>query len=69
MSEMEKTPVPFVKIEDREKAVTFAIERANDGDVVFLSGKGPETTQKVRGKTVPYKGDMPAALTALEKKR
>ena len=68
-AEMEKTPVPFVKIEDREKAVTFAIERANDGDVVFLSGKGPETTQKVRGKTVPYKGDMPAALTALEKKR
>lgn len=67
-AEMEKTPVPFVKIEDREKAVEFAIETAQNGDVVFLSGKGPETTQKVHGKTVPYKGDMSSALTALEKK-
>ena len=67
-AEMEKTPVPFVKIEDREKAVEFAIETAQNGDVVFLSGKGPETTQKVHGKTVPYKGDMTSALTALEKK-
>ena len=67
-AEMEKTPVPFVKIEDREKAVEFAIETAQNGDVVFLSGKGPETTQKVHGKTVPYKGDMTSGLTALEKK-
>lgn len=67
--EMEKTSVPFVKIEDREKAVTFAIDRAEKGDVVFLSGKGPETTQKVRGKIVPYKGDMQSALEALEIKK
>ena len=64
--ELRKTGIPYTKIEDREQAVMYAIKQAHRGDVVFLAGKGQETTQKVQGKTVSYKGDLPAAIEAFE---
>lgn len=56
---------PYVFIEDRQKAVEFAIDAAKPGDIVILAGKGGETTQLVNGKYVPYIGDMPAAKAKL----
>ncbi len=56
---------PYVFIEDRQKAVDFAIASAKPGDVVILAGKGGETTQLVNGKYVPYIGDMQAAKKKL----
>lgn len=55
----------YVQITDREKAVEYAVSRATDGDVVILAGKGHEKTQSVKGKSVPYKGDMQCAKDAL----
>lgn len=60
--------MPYVCIEDREQAVKYAVDIAQPGDVVFLAGKGRETTQKVRGVSVPYKGDMPCAIEAFNRK-
>lgn len=64
-TELKKNPVPYVKIEDREKAVRYAVTHAAKGDIVILVGKGRETTQQVRGQAVAYKGDMPVAKEIL----
>lgn len=65
LDEMEQNLPPSAaevyRIPDREKAVAFALSLAKEGDVVFLAGKGHETTQIVEGKTVPFKGDMRCA--------
>lgn len=65
-TELKKTGIPYKKIEDRETAVAYAVKQAHRGDVVFLAGKGQETTQKVHGKAIFYKGDLPAAIEALK---
>lgn len=67
-AQLDRTGVPYVCIEDREQAVKYAVDIAQPGDVVFLAGKGRETTQKVRGVSVPYKGDMPCAIEAFNRK-
>ena len=64
--ELKKTPVNFISIEDREAAVEYAVKNAVAGDVVILAGKGQETTQQVRGKSVAYVGDMKKAKSILE---
>ncbi len=63
--EFKKHKTPYTFIEDRQKAVDFAIETAKNGDLVILAGKGGETTQLVNGRYVPYIGDMPAAKAKL----
>ena len=63
--ELRKTPVDFVSIEDREKAVEYAVKNAKSGDIVILAGKGQETTQQVRGRSVAYIGDMQKAKEIL----
>ena len=65
-AELKKTGIPYTRIEDREQAVHYAVTHARKGDVVLLAGKGQETTQKVRGGTVFYKGDLPSAIEALK---
>ncbi len=42
---MEKTETPYTVIENRRKAIGWAIENAQPGDVVILAGKGHETYQ------------------------
>ena len=50
----ENSEAKFVKIPDREEAVIKAIDELQDGDILLLCGKGPETAQKVKGEKVPY---------------
>lgn len=44
----------FKVIEDREKAVRYALSQANKGDIVLIAGKGHEDYQLVKGMKVPY---------------
>ena len=34
---------------ERKKAITWALEHAQDGDVIVLAGKGHETEQEIKG--------------------
>jgi len=39
---------------DRAKAIAFALENAQAGDVVIVAGKGHETTQEIKGVKYPF---------------
>jgi UDP-N-acetylmuramoyl-L-alanyl-D-glutamate--2,6-diaminopimelate ligase len=41
-------------IVDRKDAITFALEMAEAGDAVVIAGKGHETYQVLRDRTVPF---------------
>lgn len=43
-----------IEIGDREKAICYAIDNANEGDVILLAGKGHEEGQIIQGKTYPF---------------
>jgi len=45
---------PHVIEPDREKAIRRAIENAGPGDVVLIAGKGHETYQTLKDRTVPF---------------
>jgi len=45
---------PHVIEPDREKAVRRAIASAGPGDVVLIAGKGHETYQTLKDRTVPF---------------
>ena len=47
------------------EAVEYAVKNAQSGDIVILAGKGQETTQQVRGRSVAYIGDMQKAKEIL----
>ncbi|MEK7589135.1 MAG: UDP-N-acetylmuramoyl-L-alanyl-D-glutamate--2,6-diaminopimelate ligase [Patescibacteria group bacterium] len=54
-------------IMDREQAIGAAIRRAQDGDIVVITGKGSETTLAVAGgKKIPW-SDRRVVLDALKK--
>lgn len=40
---------PYEVVPDRREAIRLALDRAEDGDVVVLAGKGHETTQEIGG--------------------
>ncbi len=42
-----ESKTPFAVIEERRKAIAFALEEARSGDVVVLCGKGHETYQEI----------------------
>lgn len=44
----------FQVIIDREKAVRFALDMAGPGDIVAISGKGPEPYILIKGNKIPY---------------
>jgi len=44
----------FVRIPDRRQAIAYAFERAGDGDVVLLAGKGSEQTMVFGDQHVPW---------------
>lgn len=44
-------------IEDRKSAIQFALQKAQTGDAVVVSGKGEDPYQKINGVDVPYDGD------------
>lgn len=51
---MMKTLGKYVVIEDRTEAIRYAMENADGGDIIVLSGKGHETYQIFRDKTIHY---------------
>ncbi|GAA1399571.1 UDP-N-acetylmuramoyl-L-alanyl-D-glutamate--2,6-diaminopimelate ligase [Catellatospora coxensis] len=55
-----------VEIGGRRAAIAEAVERAKDGDVIALLGKGHETGQEIQGKVLPFDDriELAAALTA-----
>jgi len=46
--------LPHVVEPDREKAIRRAIQEAQPGDIVLLAGKGHETCQVLKDRTVPF---------------
>ena len=49
-----RVDTPHIVEPDREKAIRRAIEAAGPGDVVILAGKGHETYQVLKDKTIPF---------------
>ena len=44
---------PHVAEPDREKAIRLALSKAEPGDIVILAGKGHETYQILKDRTIP----------------
>jgi UDP-N-acetylmuramyl tripeptide synthase len=51
---LQRTPAKLLVEPDREKAIEVAIEQARAGDVVLIAGKGHETTQVLKDRTVEF---------------
>jgi len=49
-----RTDVPLVVEPDRATAIARAIKEARPGDIVILAGKGHETYQVLKDKTIPF---------------
>ena len=48
-----KTDGEYVEIIDRRDAIRYAIEHADDGDIIVLAGKGHEDYQEIKGVKYP----------------
>lgn len=57
---------PYHRIIDRHEAIDFAIRQAQPGDIVMLVGKGHETTQTLKDRTIHF-NDVEEAEKILEK--
>lgn len=51
---IQKTNGKYIKITDRRQAIRFALENARKGDVIVLAGKGHETYQQFKDKTIHF---------------
>jgi len=51
---LQRTGAQYLVEAERARAVQMAIERARPGDIVLLAGKGHETYQVLRDKTIDY---------------
>jgi UDP-N-acetylmuramoyl-L-alanyl-D-glutamate--2,6-diaminopimelate ligase len=51
---LQRTGMPYWAEVDREAAIRKALAEAREGDVVILAGKGHETYQVLKDKTVPF---------------
>lgn len=51
---IKKTKGKYIKITDRRQAIKFALENAQDGDIIILAGKGHETYQQFAEKTIHF---------------
>ena len=51
---VEKTKCPYVIIEDRKEAIRYALQTAQKDDVIILAGKGHETYQILKDKTIHF---------------
>lgn len=47
---VKKADGEYIMIEDRKEAIRYAIENAQEGDVIVLAGKGHEDYQEINGK-------------------
>ncbi len=62
---LQRTGRPYVAEVDREAALRKALAEAREGDVVVLAGKGHETYQILKDRTIPF-DDRQAARRVLE---
>ena len=53
-SGMKKTSCPYICIENRRAAIKYAIENAQNEDIIVLAGKGHETYQEINGIKHPF---------------
>ncbi|MGM9608651.1 MAG: glutamate ligase domain-containing protein, partial [Eubacteriales bacterium] len=53
---------------DRRRAITYAIETAQAGDLILLAGKGHETYELVKGELHPF-DERTIAIEALARRR
>lgn len=51
---MKKTGCPYEVIENRRAAIEFALTNARENDVIILAGKGHETYQLIKGRTIHF---------------
>lgn len=51
---LQRTGKPYIAEVDRQVAIRKALAEAREGDVVILAGKGHETYQVLKDKTVPF---------------
>ncbi len=49
---LDGTPTPYKVIENRIDAIKYAVESAQKGDIIVLAGKGHETYQILKDKTI-----------------
>ena len=50
---IEKTEGEYIEIPDRREAIRYAMEHAEDGDIIVLAGKGHEDYQEIKGVRYP----------------
>ena len=48
------TGKPYIVIENRREAISYALRMAEEGDVIVLAGKGHETYQEIMGIKRPF---------------
>lgn len=51
---VEKTRCPYIVIEDRKQAIKYAMDNGSKGDVIVIAGKGHETYQILKDKTIHF---------------
>ena len=51
---LQRTPAKVLVEPDREQAMELALDRARPGDIVLLAGKGHETTQVLKDRTIEF---------------
>lgn len=51
---IKKTDGKYIKIPDRREAIKYAIDNAEEGDIILILGKGHETYQEKKGKRTHF---------------
>jgi UDP-N-acetylmuramoyl-L-alanyl-D-glutamate--2,6-diaminopimelate ligase len=51
---VQRTNAKFLVEPDRERAIEIALDQARPGDIVLLAGKGHETSQVLRDRTIDF---------------
>jgi UDP-N-acetylmuramoyl-L-alanyl-D-glutamate--2,6-diaminopimelate ligase len=51
---VQRTKAKFLVEPDRERAIEIALDQARPGDIVLLAGKGHETSQVLRDRTIDF---------------
>mgnify|MGYP000993126233 CR=1 FL=1 len=51
---LKNTSYPYVKITDRREAIKFSLGNAKENDIIVLAGKGHETYQQFKDKTIHF---------------
>ena len=51
---LQRTSAKVLVEPDRERAIEMALDQARPGDIVLLAGKGHETTQVLKDRTIEF---------------